>query len=343
MTVCSIKIPVFGKVIIALACIAISNTGIARKSFYKNHDYKPDGSHQTAIILKAFQTHVASGNPLDHYRLIANKNGEATIIPFQIDEVAAYEDYVLSNGPKPNSSLSNGIFDKLDELSFMATDAGEANVPTQWSFKKPDELFHIEAKIKNKTYGSVFLAIYKSKKNRPKLSSKRYVSFDIKNSAVTTKNYKYHFDPSNYLVVKGIDVVREDGLLKRIVNNSSFYLKLDLKYFLTLNIGHSDIVSNLEAYKIGPIRTIVRVSFAYTFLKMNFEMGMYTEVSFFSNSVILPAIMYNPLDGSKSLNKGSGFYYGFATSFNTEKLDVKSNLDPYKESSILDFLKKKNK
>ena len=114
-----------------LTCIVCSNKGFARKSFYQSHNYKPDGLHQTAIILKAFQTHVASGNPLDQYRLIANKNGKATIIPFQIDEVAAYEDYVLSSGPKPNTSLSNGIFDKLDELSFMATDAGEAEIPTK--------------------------------------------------------------------------------------------------------------------------------------------------------------------------------------------------------------------
>ena len=110
---------------------------------------------------------------------------------------------------------------------------------------------------------------------------------------------------------------------------------------MTLNIGHSDIISKLEAYKAGPIRSIVRVSFAYSFLKLNFEMGMYTEVSFFSNSVILPAIMYNPLKWSKSLNDGSGFYYGFATNFDTKQTNIDTNLKKFKKKGLLDFFKSK--
>ncbi len=60
---------------------------------------------------------------------------------------------------------------------------------------------------------------------------------------------------------------------------------------------------------------------------------MYTEVSLFSNSVILPAIMYNPLNGDKSLNKGSGFYYGFAVADNPASLDIQSNIPQYQPPS----------
>ena len=124
---------------------------------------------------------------------------------------------------------------------------------------------------------------------------------------------------------------------KKIIDSSSFFLNLNLKYFLTLKISQADIISKLEAYKEGPIRTIIRVSFAYTFLKLNFEMGMYTEVSFFSNSVILPAILFNPLDGPKSLNKSSGFYYGFGTTFDMNEAQLKTNLKPYKSDSFFFF------
>jgi hypothetical protein len=299
--------------------------------------------HPAPIVLKSFQVAAASGHPLTHYRLIANHDGVAKIIPFQIDEVAAYEDYVLPKGPTPNISLSNEIFDRLDEISFMASDVGLKEHPKKWNFKKPEKLYKIDARIHDKIYGAVYIGIYPNKRTRPKLSTKKYVSFNLKKANVTTSRYSYNFDPDNYLVVKGIDVINNDGTKKRIVDSSSFYLNLDLKYFLTLNIGHSDIVSKLEAYKEGPIRTIVRVSFAYSFLKLNFEMGMYTEVSFFSNSVILPAIMYNPLDGGKSLNKGSGFYYGFGTTFNTKDTAIETNLSQFEKSSILSFFKRKSK
>jgi len=58
--------------------------------------------------------------------------------------------------------------------------------------------------------------------------------------------------------------------------------------------------------------------------------------------VILPAIMYNPLDGAKSLNKGSGFYYGFALSENPGNLTLKSTLPSYKESSSTSFFSSRN-
>src|SRR5690606_10367537 len=106
---------------------------------------------------------------------------------------------------------------------------------------------------------------------------------------------------------------------------------------------HRSINSELEAFKIGPIRSIVRVSFHYTFLKLNFELGMYTEISFFPNAVFLPAIMYNPLDGGKSLNSGSGFSYGMALRDNPNEFSVTSNMPPYKEAGFLDFFQTKPK
>ena len=86
---------------------------------------------------------------------------------------------------------------------------------------------------------------------------------------------------------------------KPLIDSSTFYLKADLKYFLTVFANHKSVNSELESYKTGPIRTIVRVAFYYVFLKLKFEVGMYTEVSLFSNSVVLPAVISNPVDGTQ--------------------------------------------
>jgi hypothetical protein len=177
----------------------------------------------------------------------------------------------------------------------------------------------------------------------PPLSTKNYVVFNPNQGRVETSRYIYNFDQLNYLVVSGVDMKSRDPkktIPLPLLSSSTFYLKADLKYFLTFEIHQKDVQSTLEAFKVGPIRSIVRVSFFYRFLKLNFELGMYTEVSLFSNSVILPAIMYNPLEGQKNLNPGSGFYYGFAVTDNPANLDVRSNIPAYAESGLFDFFKK---
>ena len=58
---------------------------------------------------------------------------------------------------------------------------------------------------------------------------------------------------------------------------------------------------------------------------------MYTEVSFFENAVVLPAIFYNPLDGPSRLNEGSGFYYGFALTKNPKEIYLETNMPSYED------------
>ncbi len=298
-------------------------------------------AHKAPIILPAAALRELSGYPINTYRVFRSVQGKAEAIPFQFDEMTRYEDFVLDQGASPNVHEGDGVFDNADELSFMGEDVGEATPITSWGGAAPDLSYELKAEHPNGKKGAVYVGIWFSKPPPP--SNKSYVSFNLQQAKISTSRYAYYFDPKNYLVVKGIDVL-SDGKPRRLVESSSFFLKADLKYFLTFLVNQSSIVSKLEAYKIGPIRSIVRVSFSYVLLRLNFEMGMYTEVSFFANSVILPAIMYNPLDGAKSLNKGSGFYYGFALNENPASLNLKSSLPSYKEpsSSSSSFFSSKN-
>jgi hypothetical protein len=67
-------------------------------------------------------------------------------------------------------------------------------------------------------------------------------------------------------------------------------------------------------------------------MKLKLELGMYTEISFFSNAVNLPAILYNPIDGRKSLNSGSGFYYGLALRENPKEYNIETNMGAFSPS-----------
>ena len=295
--------------------------------------------HSAPIVIEAFTIKSANYEPISNYRLFATlPSGEAVVIPFQIDEINSTGDFVLDRGNPITKFQGNGVFDGADQLAFMGNDVGEAKVPTIWKFKKPDKLFEIKyvtIKDKNKS-GAVYLGIYTSSPPPP-LSTKSYVRFNERTSTVSTDKFTYQFDTDNYLLSKFVSMKRGPSMNIPVINSSTFYLKGDLKYFLTFEINQKDIGSKLESYKLGPIRDIFRIHFHYTFLKMKFRLGMFTEVSIYSNAVHLPAILENPLSTS-TLNYGSSFYYGFSLIDSPSTYRMETNFPkyvPYSKNSKL--------
>ena len=290
------------------------------------------GVHTAPVIIQAKSVRPIEYHQINMYRVFQTDNhGNAVAIPFQIDERDKFSDFVLDKGPLPNRQFGNGLFDGEDELSFMGDDVGPVRVPTNWSVPKPNLLYEIKLE-QNGKQGAIYVGVYN--RNPPPLSPRHYVDYHIAESEIRTANYQYFFNPKNYLVVRGISIIDHEKKTAPLILTSTFYLKVDLKYFLTFQINQEDIVSSLEAYKIGPVRVLARVIFSYKFLKINFDLGMYTEVSFFSNSIILPAVIDNPFSGKKTLNSGSLFYYGFSAVKNPNELQIKSNMPLYSESSI---------
>ena len=297
------------------------------------------GIHTAPIILPARIIRAVQYHPINMYRVFrTGPDGSAIPIPFQIDERDHYGDFILPKGKNPNTQFSNGIFDGIDELSIMGNDVGPVKQPTKWAFKKPAILYQLLL-TKGKQRGAIYVGAYFT--SPPPLSPARYVSFNLRNAEIRTSKYRYLFDNDNYLVVRGVDILSKKAPVQSLLESSTFYLKTDFKYFITLEINQGDISSELDAYMVGPIRAIARVNFNYSVLKLNFDLGMYTEVSFFSNSVILPAIIDNPLDGPKTLNEGSEFYYGFNLRQNPKNLTIETNMPAYRQKSFFDFLNSK--
>ncbi len=309
--------------------------------------------HTAPIVLQGYKIKQVTHYPIQMYRLFkTDETGKAVPIPFQMDEINEWGDYVLPEGGKVTANTGNGIFDLQDELAFMGDDVGVLKAPTVWDGPKPQLVFEIKLALPTTNpagpqQGAVYLGIYFTA--GPPLSKKNYVSFNRPAAEVVTSRYRYGFDQKNWLVARRVEMLAR-GSEKApspdfipLLDSTTFFMRADLKYFLTVEANHRSIESALEAYKVGPVRSIVRISFHYTFLKLNFDLNMYTEVSFFSNAVYLPAILYNPLDGKKSLNSGSGFYYGMSLKDNPKDFKIDTNMPPYKESGFLDFLGTKPK
>lgn len=305
------------------------------------------GIHDGPIVLKGKELLSITNYPIEMYRFFRiDADGRMKPIPFQIDEVNGYGDFVLEYGPLANPKDSNGIFDSQDELSLMGNDVGPVGTPQIWPGFPPDIIeeirFDLAAKDGDKAkQGAIYAAIYFQ--NPPRLdATTSYVAYSPSKGEVQTSRYRYRFDLKNYLVAQGVDIVNPAPALDRfksLIDSSSFHLFADLKYFVSVNFNHRDVDSQLEAYRSGPIRTIVRFNFFYNILKLQFKLGLYTELSFFSNAVYLPAILYNPLDGQKVLDSGSGFYYGFALKDNPSKMQIETNMPSY-SSGFVDKVKR---
>jgi hypothetical protein len=292
--------------------------------------------HTAPIVITGAQVTHMTRFPIVSYRLFrSSASGRAEIIPFQIDEINDDSDYVLDQGSRVTANTGNGVFDSQDELSFMGDDVGPVVEPTTWPGQKPHIVFelrmkHPQGNPMGPQMGAVYVGIYFG--GAPALSPKKYVVFNRPQALVHTSRYRYQFDQKNWLVARKVEVAKGNtnpAVYDPVLDSTTFYLKGDLKYFITVEANHRSIESDLEAWKTGPIRTIVRVSFHYNLLKLKLELGMYTEISFFSNAVNLPAILYNPIDGRKSLNSGSGFYYGLALRDNPKDYVIETNMAPF--------------
>lgn len=296
--------------------------------------------HTAPIVITGKQIPNAARFPIATYRLFrTDANGLAVSIPFQIDEINGDGDYVLDQGKDTTANTGNGIFDLQDELSFMGDDVGPAVEPKKWSSAAPNityelKVAHPTANPMGPQVGAVYVGIYFS--TPPALSTKKYVVFNRADALVHTSRYKYQFDPKNWLVAKSVEVAKSDTLpieYEPVLDSTTFYMKGDLKYFITVEANHRSIDSELESWHSGPIRSIIRVSFYYRLLKLKIELGMYTEISFFSNAVYLPAVIYNPIDGHKSLNPGSSMYYGLAFRDNPKDYSIDTNMSFFDPSS----------
>lgn len=278
------------------------------------------------LVFKAEDIDPISNFPIAYMRVFrADHDGKAVAIPFQIDEMNIYGDFVF-NSDRPYDQ-ANHIFDRLDELSLMSGDLGVRKTPTRWPYdNKPFRLYEVvtsRRSERNTFYVAIFL------KQAPPRTAQAYVQFSPVTSTIETKNYLLSLNKRNYLAIEEV-LFRLPNKNISLIDWSSFYLKLDFKYFLTFEEDQDTIETKMSAWKAGPIRTVIRVDFIWKVLKLKLNPGFFTEMSFFADSLHLPALIYAPFDNRKVLNRGSEMYYGFALVENPQKLKIETNMPRYR-------------
>jgi hypothetical protein len=120
-------------------------------------------------------------------RVYAENQGALAVIPFQVDELT--DDrlaFILPEGSKPNTDLSDGVFSLQDEIAFMARDLGGRVDEKSWpdGFDKAAEVEVIDPLNGERAWAYIF-----SFEKPPELSPDDYVLWDEEKEEVRTRYY----------------------------------------------------------------------------------------------------------------------------------------------------------
>lgn len=286
------------------------------------------------VILKGSLFDHIKGRQINNIRVFAFKKGEPVAIPFQIDKLNVDGDYLFNIADEKEKTekrkeayedaldeedisekklkelkrraewIENpDIFDAEDEMVFMAMDLGEKSGGRPIS----DALVIEEIKITNPIdddTGYAYAAFYKD--NPPPLSLRKYVNYDPDKDEVYAEQYVLKTEKERPFVFREAMPRFADGRVgENQIDYSWTQVKLDIKYFLTLNFDDNNIKGKIVAYMIGPVRVIKRMlcwmQVAFIRVTPRFTMDMI----FYPNGIIAPGVIECPFVPERILNPGS--------------------------------------
>lgn len=217
------------------------------------------------VVIKGREFPSMKGMGLDGFRLFAFCRGQWQPLPFQIDEVDGDGLYVLPSGKRPNKDTGKGELagrlDDDDELVFMVSDVGDKAPSEKGGL---GERCAAEIEVRDPVSGAKGWAYLMWFERPPAASPKDYVRFDPRQDRVFAEAYTLGYSPAKDLVYTTYMAIPHSGagrtdasLLDRV--NIRFTASIFLKS-ITFSRNEDDFVSEVIAYKDGPVRVMRRVA-----------------------------------------------------------------------------------
>lgn len=257
--------------------------------------------------------------PIDRLRImVVSRFNTLTTIPYQIDEIGQFERYIhdvgISGKEKPEDHL---VFDKNDELCFLTADTTPVSLNSKTALPPNHKiLYQFNLRDQKKKINRFAYLVLADKPLATK--QKTAVQFYPDKQQVQSEYYQFFYDADRILHIKEINIKGpHESKFKPFFKESTFNLLINLKYFLSMTFDENRIVSKLTGYRNGPIRLLARVSFSFDLYFFSLSLNLVSEMTFFNNAIIIPAILNLPKSPIKQVNYGSGLLMGFQ--FNPEE------------------------
>ncbi|MCU7800787.1 MAG: hypothetical protein KZQ70_11730 [gamma proteobacterium symbiont of Lucinoma myriamae] len=218
---------------------------------------------EVPVILNGDQLAQFKGKEIQNLRVFSVKNGQASVIPFQIDQLDADGDWVWEVAQKNGITHDNEdsdnkkLFDHNDQLLFMTIDLGEKQSSLLPSGIRSKDVLQIQVKApdSNETLGWVYIAYYLSKP--PPLSPRRYMSYHPEQKKIQSPIYKMSYSNEFIAVMNQLSINGTE-----IVDRLKIRGKIKVGFLLfggNINFNEEEVDGYPAGYINGPIRTIKRV------------------------------------------------------------------------------------
>jgi hypothetical protein len=217
------------------------------------------------LILKGSQLPALSGVDIGHLEVLTVHSGKAEPIPFQVDEISHEGSYALPEGPAGMPGKPRPTFSSDDEIALMLSDLGEKRTATA---QLPSQALEIE--VADPLGGSLRYA-YVDVAGAPRLSDRRYVTFDLRTDTIETDHYRVGLTnglPTDFMTQNGVGEHRPNLIDRMKVRLTTLVMGL-----IRFSFSEDDIHSELLAWKVGPIRVIRRLRHS-----VNLLLGLHSPV-----------------------------------------------------------------
>lgn len=190
------------------------------------------------------------GVRIDRLEVLAFHGGIAEPIPFQVDSIADGS-YVLPNGPYASKKTPETLSPD-DEIVLMFSDFGERAARAS---DVPADAFEVRlAEPKSRPDRYAYVATV----DKPRLSARRYVTYDAATATVETDHYRLGMTnglPSDFAFQDHIGE-RSPNMIDRF----KVRLSTRVMHLVRVSFSEDDIQTQVLAWKAGPVRVIRRLS-----------------------------------------------------------------------------------
>lgn len=254
-------------------------------------------------------------------------------VALQVDERDADGSYVLEQGLPYTKYNDDGFIDSNDELSLHANSLGDSFTTRQLSQKVLRGLVRwarVDFCTNQKTtyLGSVLIGESRDHQIQPSYRP----LFDRQKSLVETAKYLYQFRSQQPMLMGDVKLKTPSGAID-VFAGSSFVMPLLPKFFLlpSFHFGEDDFSSEIEAWRSGPVRSIVAVGAKMRKFFSVIDLHLFSELIFYEDFFQIPTQIEFIFDPSRYLSRGSGLAYILK---NKPGIDwvLESNLEPLPEA-----------
>jgi hypothetical protein len=235
-----------------------------------------DGAGGKKSLLRTVDPVLVQGNdlgrvqglPVEGFRLFSSSGGRMAPVPFQIDEVDAEGLFVLPEGKDPNRDKGrrgkeeeqDQRLDGNDELVFMASDLGDRACTEQGLAGAAQA---VEIEVRDPRTGGTGWSYLMWFEDPPPPSPRDYVRYAREEDRIHTEVFSLGYSPARDLVYTTyLSMTPRTGsppvdIMDRI--NIRFWATIFLRS-ITFSRNEDDFVSEVIAYKDGPVRVMRRVA-----------------------------------------------------------------------------------